>query len=126
MLIPYYGRVLGPASYGTVLAAMSLMALVWMVVNYGFSTTGSRELASTLGDAEHALVFSRQISARLILIPVGVGIGVLGTWLSPTLRSNPWFGAVSYTHLDVYKRQPPIRTTPLNALIRADTPESGE
>jgi PST family polysaccharide transporter len=95
VLIPYYGRVLGPASYGTVLAAMSLMALVWMVVNYGFSTTGSRELASTLGDAEHALVFSRQISARLILIPVGVGIGVLGTWLSPTLRSNPWFGVIA-------------------------------
>lgn len=95
LLIPYYGRVLGPASYGTVLAAMSLMALVWMVVNYGFSTTGSRELASTLDDQTHALVFSRQISARLILIPVGVSVGVLGTCLSPTLRSNPWFGVIA-------------------------------
>jgi O-antigen/teichoic acid export membrane protein len=95
ILIPYYGRVLGPASYGTVLAAMSLMALVWMVVNFGFSTTGSRELASSLDDEGHALVFSRQISARLILMPVGAVVGVIGTVVSPALRVNPWFGVIA-------------------------------
>ena len=95
VLIPYYGRVLGPASYGTVLTAMSLMALVWIVVNFGFSSTGSRSLASSADSASQAQIVSRQLSARLILAPIGALIGVLGTVLSPALRSDPWFGVVA-------------------------------
>ena len=36
ILIPFFGRVLGPAEYGKVLAAMSLFNVVWLVVEYGF------------------------------------------------------------------------------------------
>ncbi|MEP6546700.1 MAG: oligosaccharide flippase family protein [Gammaproteobacteria bacterium] len=95
VLIPYYGRVLGPTSYGTVLTAMSLMALVWIVVNFGFSSTGSRSLAYAADPASHAQIVSRQLSARLILAPAGVLIGIFGTLLSPALRSDPWFGVVA-------------------------------
>jgi O-antigen/teichoic acid export membrane protein len=95
ILVPYYGRILGPAEYGKVLAAMSLMALVWMIVNYGFSTSGARELASSGDKAVHSHIFSRQISARLALFPAGMIVGALATWFSPVLRANPWFGAVA-------------------------------
>ncbi len=95
VLIPYYGRVLGPASYGTVLTAMSLMALVWIVVNFGFSSTGSRSLASAGDTISQAQIVSRQLSARLILAPAGILIGIVGTLLSPALRSDPWFGVVA-------------------------------
>jgi O-antigen/teichoic acid export membrane protein len=94
-LVPYYGRVLGPASYGKVLAAMSLMGIVWMVVNYGFSMIGTRDLSSTKDDALHGAIFGRQLAARLILMPFGVAIGAIGTLASPMLCSDPWFGTVA-------------------------------
>ena len=98
ILIPYYGRVLGPANYGKVLAAMSVMNIVWMVVNYGFSTTGAREMASTHGRAERGRVFGRQITARFILLPVGIAIGAVGTLWSPILSANIWFGVLATLH----------------------------
>src|SRR5579862_848890 len=64
ILIPYYGRVLGPASYGKVLAAMSVMNIVWMIVNYSFSTTGARAMASADGRPERSRIFGRQLMAR--------------------------------------------------------------
>src|SRR5712675_474856 len=48
ILIPYYGRVLGPTEYGKVLTAMSLMGVIWMLVNYGFSPVGNRNVAGVL------------------------------------------------------------------------------
>jgi len=94
-LVPYYGRVLGPATYGQVLAAMSLMALVWMAVNYGFSTTGSRDMALSADETAWGGIFAGQITARLVLLPVGLLIGLIGTILSPTLRADPWYGVIA-------------------------------
>ena len=66
ILVPYYARILGPATYGQVLAAMSLMALVWMAVNYGFSTTGSRDMALSADEDARGGIFAGQIAARVI------------------------------------------------------------
>lgn len=95
VLIPYYGRVLGPVGYGQVLAAMSLMGIVWIVVNYGFSSTGARDLATAANQEEIDRIFTRQIMARFVLAPVGIVIGVAGTYFSPLLSSDPLFGVMA-------------------------------
>jgi len=95
VLIPYYGRVLGPANYGKILAAMSLMSIIWMAVNYGFSTTGARELAKEKDENLWGTIFGRQITARLLLVPAGIIIGIAGTLLSPVLSENPWYGVAA-------------------------------
>lgn len=95
ILIPYYGRVLGPVGYGQVLAAMSLMGIVWIIVNYGFSNTGARDLATAANQEEIDRIFMRQIMARFVLTPVGIAIGIGGTYFSPLLSSAPLFGVMA-------------------------------
>lgn len=91
VLIPFYSRVLGPVGYGEILAAMALMNIVWLCVNYGLSTKGVRELAST-SEAGWDAIFSRQLTARFMLTLVGLIIGIGGTLTSPVLAKNPWLG----------------------------------
>ena len=43
IVVPFYGRILGVAEYGRVLASMSLMNVIWMLVSYGFTFVGMRE-----------------------------------------------------------------------------------
>jgi PST family polysaccharide transporter len=95
VLVPYYGRVLGPASYGQVLAGMSLMNLVWTVVNFGFSPLGARELASSRDPATRARIFGRQTAARVAFVPIGLLIGVAGTFSSGVLAAHPLFGLLA-------------------------------
>jgi PST family polysaccharide transporter len=45
IVVPFYGRILGVAEYGRVLASMSLMNVIWMLVSYGFTFVGMREVA---------------------------------------------------------------------------------
>jgi len=51
IVVPFYGRVLGVEGYGRVLASMSLMNVIWMLVNYGFSASGMREVSKAQSDA---------------------------------------------------------------------------
>lgn len=95
VLIPYYGRVLGPTGYGRVLAAMSLMNIVWLVVNYGFSITGTRELASARSTVERERIYGRFLFSRLILVPVGIMVGLVGALSSPILAADLRFGALA-------------------------------
>ena len=95
VLIPFYGRVLGPASYGKVLASMSLFGVVWLACNWGFSVVGTRAVASATTRDQIASEFGTQFHARLLMIPLGLAIGAVGTWLSPLLRAEPLFGAAA-------------------------------
>jgi PST family polysaccharide transporter len=95
ILVPFYGRVLGAAEYGKVLAAMSLFQVVWMIVEHGFPTVGARDLASTRDKAVIAREFGRQFMARLLLSVLGIVIGVGGTAFSPILRADPALGLVA-------------------------------
>lgn len=95
VLLPFYSRVLGPVGYGKVLAAMSLVSIVWLVVNYGFSITGARDLASVDCPTARNRIFARQIVARLVLVPAGVIVGAIGTVLSPVLAADPLYGVLA-------------------------------
>ncbi|WP_158219651.1 lipopolysaccharide biosynthesis protein [Ideonella sp. A 288] len=89
LLIPLYARTLGPAAYGLVLAAMAAQNIVWSVQNWGFSFAGARNLAATSTDAERQAEFSRQITGRLLLMPVAALVGLGAILASPLLAAHP-------------------------------------
>jgi O-antigen/teichoic acid export membrane protein len=95
ILIPLFGRVLGPAEYGRVLAAMSLFNIVWMVVQYGFPPVGLRDLVNARTPEAVGRHFGAQISARLLASIAGIGIGALGIAFSPLLMDNAVYGIVA-------------------------------
>lgn len=92
ILIPYYSRVLGPQAYGQVLAAVSLMTIVALIVNYGFIFSGIREVAAAGNDEERSHVLGKQFTARLLLLPIAALIGIVGTLCSSVLVENYWLG----------------------------------
>ncbi|MES2561783.1 MAG: oligosaccharide flippase family protein [Pseudomonadota bacterium] len=94
ILIPFFARVLGAAEYGKVLAAMSLFGIVWMVVQYGFSPVGVRDIVSAGTPPEVARHFSRHLQARLLTAIAGIAVGAAGILFSPLLLEDPAFGIV--------------------------------
>lgn len=92
ILIPFYARVLGPTEYGKVLVATALGSLVWIIQNWGFSVLGARTIATSSTPQERQAEMSRQMTARLLIMPAGLLIGLGGTLLSPVLRDAPLYG----------------------------------
>ncbi|NBD20646.1 oligosaccharide flippase family protein [Aquabacterium fontiphilum] len=92
ILIPFYARVLGPDEYGKVLVATALGSLVWIIQNWGFSVLGARTIATSSNQQERQAEMSRQMTARLLIMPAGLLIGLGGTLLSPVLREAPLYG----------------------------------
>jgi O-antigen/teichoic acid export membrane protein len=95
VVIPFYGRVLGVAEYGRVLAAMSLMNVIWMLVSYGFTFVGMREISNTQAPDEHHAIFSLHSSARLLMGLLGGVAGVIATYCSPVLSARPLIGILA-------------------------------
>jgi PST family polysaccharide transporter len=92
IVVPFYGRVLGVAEYGRVLAAMSLMNVIWMLASYGFTFVGMREISKAHSTSECNAIYSLHVSARLALGVLGGCIGVIATFCSPTLSERPVIG----------------------------------
>jgi PST family polysaccharide transporter len=95
IVVPFYGRILGVAEYGRVLASMSLMNVIWMLVSYGFTFVGMREVARAKSAAECNSIFSLHVSARLLLGLLGAGIGIVATMSSPVLSERPVIGLLA-------------------------------
>ncbi len=97
IVVPFYGRVLGVAEYGRVLAAMSLMNVIWMLASYGFTFVGMREISKAQNNSECNAIYSLHTSARLALCALGACIGVVATFCSPTLSERPLIGLLATT-----------------------------
>jgi PST family polysaccharide transporter len=95
VLVPFYGRVLGAAEYGRVLAAMSLFQMVWMLAEYGFPGVGMRDVAMARTPQSVAEVYGRHTSGRLVTSAAGLATGAIGTLASPLLRERPVFGILA-------------------------------
>jgi len=95
IVVPFYGRILGVAEYGRVLASMSLMNVIWMLVSYGFTFVGMREVSKAHSAAECNSIYSLHVSARLILGVIGAAIGVVATMSSPVLSERPLIGLLA-------------------------------
>lgn len=94
LLIPFYGRVLGVEGYAVVLAAMSLMTIVWRFVDWGFSTAGMRSIATAQSN-KYADLFAENFVGRLILSALALIGGGLAVFLSPVLSNNPIAGCAA-------------------------------
>lgn len=92
VVIPFYGRVLGVTEYGRVLAAMSLMNVIWMLVSFGFTFVGMRDASRTHERREHNHIFSLHTSARMAMGGLGGLIGIVATLCSPVLSQRPLIG----------------------------------
>lgn len=95
LLIPLYARTLGPQAYGTVLAAMAVQNLVWVVQNWGFSVLGARSVAADPDQGGLQAEFERQLSARLLMLGPALLVGVVAVMASPSLRASPAMGAMA-------------------------------
>jgi PST family polysaccharide transporter len=95
IVVPFYGRMLGVAGYGRVLASMSLMNVIWMLVNYGFSPVGMREVSKAQSAAECNDIFSLHVSARVAHGLAGGCIGIVATMCSPALSERPLIGLLA-------------------------------
>ncbi len=95
VVIPFYGRVLGVTEYGRVLAAMSLMNVIWMLVSYGFTFVGMRDVSRAHETREFNDIFSLHLSARLMMGTIGAIVGVTATFCSPVLSQRPLIGLLA-------------------------------
>lgn len=95
IVVPLYGRILGVAEYGRVLASMSLMNVIWMLVGYGFTFVGMRDVSKAHSAAECNSIYSLHVSARLLMGLLGACIGVVGTMSSPVLSERPVIGLLA-------------------------------
>lgn len=87
--LPYLGRVLGPALFGTIALAQALIAYFLVVVDYGFSYSGTREIAlSRDNPQEVAAAFARIMAAKLLLLSLSLATLTLLVAFIPSLRTN--------------------------------------
>lgn len=96
VLVPFYGRVLGPSAYGQLLAAMSLFQFVWMIVEWGLPTAGMREVAQGARSPEDlARLYGGQMSARLWLCGPAAVLGLLAIYGVEALHTAPLLGLLA-------------------------------
>lgn len=95
VLIPFYARVLGPSAYGLVLAAMSIQNIVWATQNWGFAFTGIRNLAGLKTESARNQEFNRHLTARFLLAPLAIGVGIASVAGSALLSSHPGIGGLA-------------------------------
>lgn len=65
--LPYITRVLGPSQYGIFSFSLIIITYFQAVVEYGFDLSGSRKIALSTDKKEHALIFTRILSAKIFL-----------------------------------------------------------
>lgn len=87
LLIPFYARVLGAEGYGVVLAALSLMQTIWLFVNWGFATAGTREI-TIAKPHEYADIFNIHFSARLLISIGALIFGLIAVYFSNVLSHH--------------------------------------
>ena len=95
IVVPFYGRVLGVTEYGRVLAAMSLMNVIWMLVSYGCTIVGMREVSKAKTVEECNAIYSLHVSTHLLLGLAGGAVGVAATLCSPSLSARPLIGILA-------------------------------
>ena len=95
VLIPYYGRVLGPDSYGQFLTTTALMAIILAVITYGFYMRGSRDIACAKSRQELNDVFNAHVMGRVVLIPIAFVLVVIGWYLSEPISGDFTFAILA-------------------------------
>ena len=101
---PYISRVLGVTNYGKINFANSIVSYFALFAAFGISNYAIREGAGLRNDRKKLNIFANQIFS-LNAIFVVVSYVLLAILLTLYLPFRQYSVPVSYTHLDVYKRQ---------------------
>lgn len=88
LLVPFYGRILGVATYGHLLSAMALMQVAWVIVEWGLPMTGLRDVAAAKTATEQGCLVGEQILARLALGALVVPVCFLVVLFTPVLAKD--------------------------------------
>ena len=68
VLIPYLARVLHPAAWGLVIFAQSFGLWIWLILEYGFNFSATREVARHRGDTQRiSTIVSGVMGAKAVL-----------------------------------------------------------
>jgi O-antigen/teichoic acid export membrane protein len=94
ILLPYYGRALGPSGYGIVLAGTSLSNSLWLFVSFGFPTVGARDTVNAPDSLARAEILKTHLTARLLLCVPALITGIIAIYFSLTFRDRPLTGAI--------------------------------
>jgi PST family polysaccharide transporter len=87
--IPYLARVLGPSAWGPIIAAQSLGAWLFIVLEFGFELSGTRAIARarsaphTIPDVVHGVQ-----SAKILLSLASLPLVAIGIVVIPAARAN--------------------------------------
>lgn len=94
--IPYLARVLGVAGWGLVAFAQAFGAYVTLVVEYGFSLSGTREVARHREDGEKlSEIVAGVLGAKGLFAMGAIAVTFGARWWIPVFRSHPdllWAG----------------------------------
>lgn len=98
--LPYLTRVLGPDEYAVRAYSISIMSLLSTLVSFGFTTYGTREVASNRADFPFIRSLSTSIFVqRLILAFVAAIILILLMPSIPIMAANPEYMIISYVSM---------------------------
>jgi len=88
--VPYLARVLGVAGWGVVAFAQAFGAYLTLVVEYGFSLSGTREVARHVGNEEKLAEIMAGVQGARVLIMVGaIVVAFAARWVVPIFRAQP-------------------------------------
>ncbi len=89
LVLPYLSRVLSPEKYGTIMFAQVFMYYFWMLSDYGFTLTATRQIAACRDDMPAvSRIFSNVMMARLFLMIIGFCIMIVVVLATPKMRMN--------------------------------------
>lgn len=87
--LPYLARVLGPEGFGKLALAQALAQYLYVLLEYGFSLSATREVARKRNDPEELKkILSGVLGARFLLLVPSIGASI-GAWLYlPNLKGE--------------------------------------
>ena len=95
--IPYLTRVLGPDTYAIRAYMLAVMGFIMVVLDYGFTTYGTKVIADAHGDTSIENPFTTAImEMRVILCVVVIPIVIGLTFAIPIMAQNPVYVALAY------------------------------
>jgi polysaccharide transporter, PST family len=90
LTIPYLARVLGATGWGLVAFAQAFGSWVALIGEYGFSLSGTREIARCRDEPDRMTeIVAGVLGAKALLAAASIVAAIAAFWLVPIFRENP-------------------------------------
>jgi len=95
LLYPLLTRRLGTEAFGVYAAAYSMALMLSVVIEFGFTLSGTRDIALARTSETRAQIASKVIIAKIILLPVAALVGAVLISTNPTLNNYIFASAIA-------------------------------